>query len=159
MQISRRKFISISTVAVGLSVIPLSLQAEVKKVSWEGSALGARANITLYHLDKKHVENSLKECILEIKRLEKIFSLFHLDSSIVDLNKNGFINNPPKELVELLEFSNKISHLSNGAFDVTVQPLWNLHSKYYSKNKNFDSKDFQQELKKVKKISVGKNID
>lgn len=153
-KISRRKFISISSMAIGLSILPSSLQASVKKASWEGTALGAQANITLYHLDKKYIENTLKECINEIRRLEKIFSLFRRDSSIVKLNKNGFINNPPKEFVELLRFSNKISNISNGAFDVTVQPLWNLHSKYYSKNKNFESKKFQEDLKKAKK-SIG----
>lgn len=150
-KISRRKFISISSIAVGLSILPSSLQANVKKASWEGTALGAKANITLYHLDKTYIGNTLQECVSEIRRLEKIFSLFHRDSSIVKLNKKGFINNPPKELVELLNFSNKVSSISNGAFDVTVQPLWILHSKYYSKNKDFGSKNFQKELKKVKK--------
>ena len=150
-RISRRKFISISSIAVGLSILPSSLQANVKKASWEGYALGAQANITLYHFDELYIKNILQECVIEIRRLEQIFSLFHRNSSIVRLNKNSFINNPPKELVELLTFSNKISSISNGSFDVTVQALWNLHSKYYSNNKNFDSKNFQKELKEVKK--------
>lgn len=149
--ISRRKFISISTVALSLSFLPSSLQANAKKISWEGKALGAHANINLYHTDEVYAKSIIKECINEIKRLENIFSLFRRDSSIVKLNKNGFLNKPPKELVELLTFSNKISKLSNGAFDVTVQPLWNLHSKYYSKNKSFESKKFQEDLKKTKK--------
>lgn len=153
-KINRRKFISISSVAVGLSLLPLNLLARVKKASWEGTALGAKANISLYHWDKKHIENSLNECVKEIRRLEKIFSLFRRDSSLVQLNKNGFLNNPPKELLELLIYSNKISSVSNGSFDVTVQPLWNLHSKYYSKNKDFKSENFKEELEKIKK-SIG----
>ena len=155
-KISRREFISISSLTLGLFVFPLSLQAKTQKISWSGKALGSNANITLYHENESYAKNSLKKCIKEITRLEKIFSLFRADSSLVYLNKNGFINNPPKELVELLNFANRISFISNGAFDVTVQPLWELHSRYYSKNKDFESKEFQKDLKKVKK-SIGWN--
>jgi len=156
--ITRRKFLSISSVTLGLSLLPLSLSANMKRASWEGTALGAQSSILLYHLDQKYIENSLNECVKEIRRLEKIFSLFHRNSSIVQLNKQGFLNNPPKELVELLSFSNRISQLSHGAFDITVQPLWNLHAKYYSKNKNFQSREFQKDLVEAKKNIGFENI-
>lgn len=149
--ISRRRFISITSIAIGASFLPQSLQASTKKISWKGKALGANANITLYHKDEDYVKNILKECVDEINRLEKIFSLFRRDSSIVNLNKNGYLNNPPKEFVEILRFSNKISKLSKGAFDITVQPLWILHSKYSSKNIDFDSISFKKDLEKTKK--------
>ena len=39
---------------------------------------------------------------------------------------------PPLELVELLAFSARVSAATGGAFDVTVQPLWDLYASHFA---------------------------
>jgi len=154
-KVSRRKFLSISASSIALALTPNILNANEKqeKISWSGEALGAQSNMTLFHKSPTFAKETLNICIKEIKRLENIFSLFIPSSSISKLNKNGILKNPPKELVEVLIFANKISKQTNGAFDVTVQPLWLAYSKYFNKKDKL-----QKAIIKAKKLISYKNI-
>ena len=155
--INRRKFLNITAMTLALPFCSNSLFANIQeKITWKGIALGADSNMTLFHKDKSYAKESLNICINEIKRLENIFSLFDNNSSISQLNKKGYILNPPKELVEVLNFANNISENTNGAFDVTVQPLWIIH-KSYSKHKNIAI--LNDEIQKVKNLISYKNIE
>ena len=155
--INRRKFLNITAMTLALPFCSNSLFANIQeKITWKGIALGADSNMTLFHKDKSYAKESLNICINEIKRLENIFSLFDNNSSISQLNKEGYILNPQKELVEVLNFANNISENTNGAFDVTVQPLWIIHESY-SKHKNIDR--LNDEIQKVKNLISYKNIE
>ena len=155
--INRRKFLNITAMTLALPFCSNSLFANTQeKITWTGIALGADSNMTLFHKDKSYAKESLNICINEIKRLENIFSLFDNNSSISQLNKEGYILNPPKELVEVLNFANNISENTNGAFDATVQPLWIIH-KSYSKHKNIAILNY--EIQKVKNLISYKNIE
>lgn len=155
--ITRRKFLNITAISLALPFCSNSLFANMQeKITWTGIALGADSNMTLFHKDKSYAKESLNICINEIKRLENIFSLFENNSSISQLNKKGYILNPPKELVEVLNFASNISENTNGAFDVTVQPLWLVHANY-SKHKNIDR--LNDEINKVKNLISYKNIE
>ena len=150
--ISRRKFINISGVALGMCFLPAELMANQSKTSWTGTALGAHANMTLYHTSESYAQKVLNECVNEVRRLERVFSLFYRDSAIVALNKEKVLTNPPKELVELLLGAQKISEVSNGSFDVTVQPLWILHASFFAKkNANPNGPTFE-EINRTKKL-------
>lgn len=161
--ISRRKFINISGIALGMCLLPAQLLASKKKITWTGTALGADANMSLYHENSDFTKKVIEECVTEIRRLERVFSLFYRDSALVQLNKHGLLNNPPKELVELLNAAQKISQVSNGAFDVTVQPLWILHASHFAKanaNPNGPSLEQIQKTKQIvgwKKLSIKKD--
>ena len=155
--INRRKFLNITAMTLAIPFCSNSLFANLQeKITWTGIALGADSNMTLFHKDKSYAKESLNICINEIKRLENIFSLFDNNSSISQLNKEGYILNPQKELVEVLNFANNISENTNGAFDVTVQPLWIIH-KSYSKHKNIAI--LNDEIQKVKNLISYKNIE
>lgn len=151
---SRRKFINISATSLALSLLPNSLNASTKEVKWNGTALGVDSSITLYHKDKTFIHKVLNKCLDEIKRLENIFSIYNKNSAISKLNKKGILKNPPKELVEVLNFTNYISNKSNGAFDITVQPLWNIYTLYSHKPEILEKK-----ISKVKKLINYKNIN
>ena len=150
-KISRRKFISISAVCIGSQL--LAKDIEYKKITWEGIALGAPSSMTLYHHDISYAKSVLKKCELEVMRLENIFSLYRKNSNINQLNKNGYLNNPPKELLELITFSNLISKQTKGAFDISIQPLWQIYSKYHH-----NEKLLKEKVDKVKKLVSYKNI-
>lgn len=156
-KLSRRKFLTITASSFTLALTPNILIAkEQEKVLWKGIALGAESNMTLFHSNKNYAKKSLKTCISEIKRLESIFSLFDKNSSISKLNKHGILKNPPKELVEVLNFAHTISKNTNGAFDVTVQPLWLAHEKAFKTKGN--SQNLKKYIKKASKLVSYKNI-
>jgi len=100
---------------------------------WQGTALGADASLLVALPDAKRAERLLVRARAEIDRLERIFSLYHRDSALVRLNGEGQLANPPAELVALLERAQQWSRLTDGAFDVTVQPLWRLYRDHFSK--------------------------
>lgn len=155
--ISRRKFLSITAVALTLPFCTDQLFANTQdKISWNGFALGADSTMTLFHKDKEYAKESLDICINEIKRLENIFSLFNKTSSISILNEKGYLENPPKELIEVLEFANTISKNTNGAFDVSVQALWLVHLNYMN-HKNIDT--LNEDIKMAKTLVSYKNIE
>ena len=95
-KISRRKFLTITACSIASTLPFHKLHAHAKEtVSWKGIALGAEATMTLFHEDKNYAKQILKSCLLEIQRLEGIFSLYNNNSSISKLNKDGVLTNPP----------------------------------------------------------------
>ena len=68
----------------------------------------------------------------EIARLERVFSLFRPDSAVSRLNRQGSLDHPPPDLLSLLDAARHFSVVSGGAFDITVQPLWQLYADHFS---------------------------
>ncbi len=101
-------------------------------VVWKGTALGAFASITLVHEDRDRARRVLAGCVDEVERLERIFSLYRPDSALVELNAGGALQAPPTELVELLSTSLALARASQGAFDPTVQPLYELYQAHFA---------------------------
>lgn len=137
--ITRRRFISITAAAGLVSAMPLPLLANIndnRLYHWKGFAMGADASIKLYGNNKPESENLTKKCLKEIIRLEKIFSLYEPNSVINQLNKSGKVDNPPVEFVELLSKARTYSDLTDGDFDITVQPLWENRNKELINYKN-----------------------
>jgi thiamine biosynthesis lipoprotein len=133
MSLSRRRFITISAAAAGLPLLsaraaPGSPDLHV----WRGAALGADAVMQIHHSDRAMAEQLVRMALAEIERLERIFSLYRTDSAIVRLNRDGTLDHPPADLVTLLSQSLQHGELTGGAFDVTVQPLWQLYADHFS---------------------------
>ena len=99
--------------------------------TWRGAALGAMASLTFYGVDSVEGQRLLKQVGHEVKRLESIFSLYRADSAISALNKFGYMGNPPLDLVRLLSEAHAMSEITSGAFDATVQPLWELYAAHF----------------------------
>jgi len=134
MQLDRRRFITISAAATGIvaSGTALASGRKLKPVRWQGTALGAKASLILFHADKQRAEQIIAACVAEVDRLENIFSLYRDNSAIVRLNKSGSLTQPPPELVEALADCRRISEITDGAFDISVQPLWQLFARHFS---------------------------
>jgi thiamine biosynthesis lipoprotein len=62
--------------------------------------------------------------LAELREVEKVLSLYRPDSAVCRLNREGVLTQPHPFLVEVLRKAETLSQLSGGAFDVTVQPLW-----------------------------------
>jgi thiamine biosynthesis lipoprotein len=133
--LTRRRFIHISAIAAGASLLPRLARAGASSAGlrqWRGVALGADASLQVYHPDAAVADRLIAASLDEVHRLERIFSLYRKDSALVRLNRDGQLDAPPPELVELLSTSAQFSRLTGGAFDVTVQPLWELYAGHFS---------------------------
>jgi thiamine biosynthesis lipoprotein len=100
---------------------------------WSGLALGAEADVTLYAADRAVAAAAIAASLVEIARLEAIFSLHRPDSTLSQLNRDGRVVRPPLELIELLSRALDIAALSDGRFDPTVQPLWRLVADHFAR--------------------------
>jgi len=98
---------------------------------WRGRALGAAAQITLAHPDPGVARDVVERCVAEVVRLESVFSLFQGESEISRLNRDGRLAGASLDLRLLLAHSRRFGEITGGAFDVTVQPLWQFYASHY----------------------------
>lgn len=124
MTISRRRFI---TITAGLALGSVVLPNNAKAVSWRGIALGAQAKLVITGLPENEAHRLIGLARTEIDRLENIFSIYRKDSAIAALNKNGLLQAPPFELLELLTAVDAVYKATGGKFDPTIQPLWRAY--------------------------------
>lgn len=116
---------------------------------WRGVALGGQTQIILYHEDAKAAATILAKCRAEISRLENLFSLYRKNSQINKLNRDGVIANPDFDMLDLCSKSAMVSRETNGAFDITVQPLWDLYSNHFPASTGPDDEQIAGALKLV----------
>lgn len=133
--INRRRAIGISAAAAGLALLPFGHKAlaSTEVVTWQGQALGAPAMLRIHHHDRRLAQRLVEHVAVEVRRLERIFSLHLPDSDLALLNQRGVRTAPPPELVEVLHICASLWELSAGAFDPTVQPLWAAYLAHFSK--------------------------
>jgi thiamine biosynthesis lipoprotein len=129
----RRLLVAAAAAGLGLATAGRGTRATATPLwRWRGTALGADSTILLAHADRDAATEAIRACREEVARLERIFSLYRSDSALSTLNRQGRLEAPPPELVELLGFARRVSAVSEGAFDVTVQPLWELYGRHFA---------------------------
>lgn len=135
MPMRRRRFITIAAAAAGLPLLyPGSRAASATPLRvWTGSALGADAMLQIQHPDPRKADRLIADSLREVTRLERIFSLYQPESALVRLNRAGRLDDPPADLLRLLAQSARFGQLTHGAFDPTVQPLWNVYAAHFSR--------------------------
>lgn len=131
--IPRRRAIRILAAAAGLPLLPRAGRAQASLVGWRGTALGAVATLQIHHADRARAESLVERAVAETRRLERLFSLRRPDSALVALNRNGWLARPDPDLVALLRACARFAALTGGAFDPTVQPLWELHRDHFAR--------------------------
>jgi FAD:protein FMN transferase len=132
----RRRFLTIAAASAAFSCIATraglaEAAVDVPLRRWHGTALGAKAEILLYHPNQIEADRLIRESLAEVVRLERVFSLYKGDSAISILNRDGELRDPPFDLVQLLAQSQHFGSLTMGAFDITVQPLWRLYDDHF----------------------------
>jgi thiamine biosynthesis lipoprotein len=135
MRITRRRFLAISAAAGGLPLLPImpaSAAPPLLRV-WSGAALGCDATMQIHHPDPKTADRLIAASLAEVERLERIMSLYRPHSALCRLNRDGVLDDPPFDLVRVLSESRRYGAISGGAFDVTVQPLWELYARHFSR--------------------------
>ena len=131
--LTRRRMIAIVAAAAGSALLARGRTAQAGDAfRWHGSALGAQVSIEIYHPDRAEAERLVDQCVVDVRRLEQQFSLYRADSAISALNRTGILVAPDADMVALLKASLLFADLTDGTFDPTVQPLWQLYADHFS---------------------------
>ncbi len=130
--LSRRRALSIIAGAGALLLPRCGRAAAPRLFEWRGTALGAAAHLALYHRDEAAAAAAVGAAVDEVERLEGEFSLYRPDSALARLNREGVLDQPSLDMLRLLRESVRLGALSGGAFDVTVQPLWELYAGHFA---------------------------
>ncbi len=131
---TRRRALSIFAAVAGLPVLIAGVRATAPGAqahSWNGEVLGAPSELTLWHPDAAFAQRTILRVRREVERFEQIFSLYRPDSELSRLNETGRLTNPSPKLRALVDESQRLGQLSNGAFDISVQPLWRLYEAHF----------------------------
>jgi thiamine biosynthesis lipoprotein len=127
--VSRRNFIKIvaaSGLTLGLSTALMRRlidAGELSRVEDTRGALGTYIRLVLLTPDRSSAQAAIDATFDRIAQLEMIFSHHRSDSALSRLNATGHLLSPPSELIDVLHQAGKIHAETNGAFDVTIQPL------------------------------------
>lgn len=115
MRLTRRRFLWISAAAA----MPSRARSETSR--WIGRAFGSEASI---ELTGPGAEDALQSVLALIRKTEAIFSLYDPASVLVQLNTVGQLSPVPEALVPVLKSASLVQKATAGAFDPTVQTIW-----------------------------------
>jgi thiamine biosynthesis lipoprotein len=131
-KLSRRRFITLAAAAAGLPLLLKMAPAQARMARWEGTTLGAPASIQLFHTNEAQAQAAIAAGLDELKRLEAIFSVYRADSAISALNRHGVLENAPQDFIAMTSRALALAQISNGAYDPTVQPLWQTYFRHFT---------------------------
>jgi thiamine biosynthesis lipoprotein len=89
-------------------------------------ALGSDVSITALHQEQCTAALAVDDAFAELEVVEQLMSIYRPDSQLSRLNRFRELRDPHAYFVQVLEAASQMSRQSGGAFDITVQPLWNL---------------------------------
>lgn len=89
-------------------------------------ALGTTVQLRAAHASATQAASALDAAVADIRQLEDTLSLFRPESDVQRLNRHGVLVRPHPDVLEILRIAQTVSQRSQGAFDVTVQPLWQV---------------------------------
>lgn len=89
---------------------------------------GTTASLQVRHEDPAVAHAALTAAMTALKEIDALMSLYRPDSQVSQLNREGKIDRPDARLVQVLQTASQLARDSDGAFDVTVQPLWHAHA-------------------------------
>lgn len=119
----RRRFLHLA-IGAGLcgTAAAASLQWRERVLVGFGTRLWLRAG----HASGARAERALDAAVATLRDIESQMSLFDPASALCRLNRDGVLDAPGRELLDVLRLARDVARRSDGAFDATVQPLWQL---------------------------------
>lgn len=115
---------SVGCASLAMAAAPKGLALQWRQRAMLG--LGTTLTLRAAHADVAQLDRALDAAVAAIRRIEASMSLYRPNSELVRLNRQGYLNHPSETLWAVLSAAQRISQRSEGAFDITVQPLWQL---------------------------------
>jgi thiamine biosynthesis lipoprotein len=102
--------------------LPMQLQMHVAA----DLAFGTVVSIRVLHDDARQAELALADAMAEARKVDALMSIYLPGSEVHMLNRDGRLARPGSHLLAVLNEARRLSAQTGGAFDITVQPLWEL---------------------------------
>lgn len=106
----------------------LALCSDQQLHSGAALAFGTTISVSVLHADAQLARLAIDEALHAAQRVDRLMSIYHPDSQVYQLNRDGLLARPDGQLLEVLAQARELSMVSDGAFDITVQPLWRAYS-------------------------------
>jgi len=133
------------TITLLISLLLITACSTSEKAEQTKELMGTYVTITIYGEEEQTVEQATEAAYKEIERIEKLVSNYINTSEVYILNENQKISNVSNELIYLLTKSLKYGDLSQGAFDITVQPILDLYKDSFENLKRPPTEEEVQE--------------
>lgn len=124
----RRAFIQASVGMGFLAQLPAKASSPLHWQTSTFNGLGTTLSIRAAHSDAQRLTGALAAARACVAHVEDQMSLFRSSSAICQLNREGHLQMPHPDLLHVLKVSQHMAARSQGAFDITVQPLWRLYA-------------------------------
>ena len=111
-----------------LSVVVLgatACSAQPSRFEETRSLMDTYVKIIVY-TDADTADATLNAAFTRMEEIEKIASIYDNQSEAFQLNQNGYLDNPSAELFQMMTLSRDYYELTDGSFDIAVQPLLEL---------------------------------
>jgi thiamine biosynthesis lipoprotein len=127
------------------------VRPDLKRYTYAEVHMGTRFRIVLYAADEALAERASRDAFARIATLDAMLSDYRPDSELMQLCKKA--GGPPThvsdELYYVLDYAQKVSRLSDGAFDVTVGPVVRLWRRARKIHELPDPKELAQQRELV----------
>jgi FAD:protein FMN transferase len=100
----------------------------MKQYSGSSLAFGTTVTIKVLHDNAAKAEAAIQYALQQVRGIDALMSLYQERSQVYQLNLHGRVDAPDSRLLHVLAFAGQLSRLTEGAFDITVQPLWRAFS-------------------------------
>ena len=87
-------------------------------------AFGTTVTVSLVHDDARQAEAAIKDALDQATQVDRLMSIHSPSSQVFQLNRDGLLARAHPHLLAVLRHAHALSELTLGAFDITVQPLW-----------------------------------
>lgn len=112
----------------GVAALP-DVPAALTPYSGSGLAFGTTVTIKVLHDDAPTAQAAIQDALQQVQTVDALMSLHQERSQVYQLNRQGSVGAPDEHLLRVLAFARQLSGLTAGAFDITVQPLWQVFSR------------------------------
>lgn len=131
--LSRRQFLKITAISgafAGLGALGMDAlhnNPQISRVHATRLLLGTVANITIITDRTDGAEAAIEAAFFDMTALERVMSRFQPNSQLSRINTSGEVVDPHPSLVEVLRRAAYYGDLTDGAFDVTIEPVLALY--------------------------------
>ena len=129
----RRTFIAASLGTMGASVFA-AWPAHDQIHTGAALAFGTTITVALVHADAQLAAQAISDALAAVQRVDHLMSIYRPDSQVYRLNRQGVLRRPDAQLLAVLAQARALSEWTDGAFDITVQPLWGAFSEAASRH-------------------------
>lgn len=110
--------------AAALWLRPAHERARLRAFAAADLAFGTTVSLKVLHEDAATAQQAMQAALGAVRDIDRLMSLYRPDSDISRLNRDGHLNHPDPRVLAVLQHAQSLAQQTRGAFDVTVQPMW-----------------------------------